>query len=316
MKIQNALFAATAVMFGICGSSGAFAKTAKDCIAEWRADKAGMQARGTTEKAYVEQCKGDAAPTAAAPAAKPAKTAPPPVPRQATATGSKTAKYCIAEWRADKAGMQARGITEKAYVEQCREGAAPATAAPPPQPTAVTPAPSAAPTQSGGSLTQKTAKECIAEWRADKAGMQARGTTEKAYVEQCRAGAAAPTAAAPEPNSTTAPEPAPKQASPAASPTPAAPAQRPAPTTTAAPAPAERPTSNRGSATLEAGQFADEASAKARCPLDTVVWVNLPSKIYHFAGTKSYGTTRRGAYMCEKDAIADENRGSKTETHP
>jgi len=46
------------------------------------------------------------------------------------------------------------------------------------------------------------------------------------------------------------------------------------------------------------------------------VWVNLPSKIYHFAGTKSYGTTKRGAYMCEKQAIAGENRASKTETHP
>jgi hypothetical protein len=29
------------------------------------------------------------------------------VPKQATATGSKTAKDCIAEWRADKTGMQA-----------------------------------------------------------------------------------------------------------------------------------------------------------------------------------------------------------------
>ena len=61
----------------ICMSQSAFAKTAKECTAEWRADKAGMQARGTTEKAYVEQCKGGAEPTAAAPAAKPAEAAPP-----------------------------------------------------------------------------------------------------------------------------------------------------------------------------------------------------------------------------------------------
>jgi hypothetical protein len=47
-----------------------------------------------------------------------------------------------------------------------------------------------------------------------------------------------------------------------------------------------------------------------------VVWVNLPSKIYYFVGTKSYGATKRGAYMCEKDAIAAEDRPSKTETHP
>jgi hypothetical protein len=88
------------------------------------------------------------------------------------------------------------------------------------------------------------------------------------------------------------------------------PAQKPAPTTTAAPAPApaRQPPASTGGATLEAGQFADDVAAKASCPSDTVVWVNLPSKIYHFAGTKSYGTTKRGAYMCEKTAIAAENR--------
>jgi hypothetical protein len=168
----------------------------------------------------------------------------------------------------------------------------------------------------------KTAKECTAEWRADKAGMQARGVTEKAYVEQCRVGGAAPTATAPEPKATTAPAPAPslapKQASPAAPPTPVQPAQKPASTSTAAPvpAPAQQPPTSKGDSTLEVGQFADETSAKARCPTDTVVWVNLPSKIYHFAGTKSYGTTKRGAYMCEKEAIAAEDRASKTEKHP
>jgi hypothetical protein len=247
MKMQNGLAVCAAIVGLISLSSGADAKSAKECIAEWRADKAGMQARGVTEKAYVEQCKGGAEPTAASPLPKPAEVAP-SQPRQATGTGSKTAKDCIAEWRADKAGMQARGVTEKAY------------------------------------------------------------------VEQCKAGGAAPTATAPE-SKPIAPAPAPKQASPVA---PAQPAQKPAPTTTTeapAPGPAQTPSSG-GNATLEAGQFADDASAKAHCPSDTVVWVNLPSKIYHFAGTKSYGTTKRGAYMCEKEAIAGENRASKTEKHP
>ena len=109
-----------------------------------------MQARGVTEKAYVEQCKGGAEPTAAAPAAKPAEApAAAPPPRQATTTGSKTAKDCTAEWRADKAGMQARGVTEKAYVEQCKGGAAPAASAPAPRPTAAAPAPAAPPPQAG-----------------------------------------------------------------------------------------------------------------------------------------------------------------------
>jgi hypothetical protein len=226
---------------------------------------------------------------------------------------AKTAKECTEEWRADKAGMQARGVTEKAYVEQCKGGASPTAVAPPPKPTS----PSAAPAQTSGSPTQKTAKDCVAEWRADKAGMQARGVTEKAYVEQCRAGGVAPTATAPE-SKPTAAAPAPKPPSPATSATPVQPAQKPAPTTTAtpAPAPSQQPPAPKSEATLEAGQFAAEASAKARCPSDTVVWVNLPSKIYHFAGTKSYGTTKRGAYMCEKEAIVAEDRASKTEKHP
>src|SRR6266852_5416184 len=114
MKIHNGLLIAAAVLCSI-SVTPAFAKTAKECTAEWRADKAGMQARGVTEKTYVEQCRGGAEPTAAAPAAKPAETTPTPLPKQATDTGSKTAKECIAEWRADKTGMQARGVTEKAY---------------------------------------------------------------------------------------------------------------------------------------------------------------------------------------------------------
>src|SRR4051794_36668293 len=77
---------------------------------------------------------------------------------------AKTATECTAEWRADKAGMQARGVTEKAYVEQCRAGEAPAASA---QPSAATPPRSAAPaTSTSTSSSQKTAKECTAEWRA------------------------------------------------------------------------------------------------------------------------------------------------------
>ncbi len=313
MKTQTGLLVATAIVCTLVINPAGFAKTAKECTAEWRADKAGMQARGTTEKAYVEQCRGGTAPTAAAPSARPAEPAP-PAPRQATATGSKTAKECTAEWRADKNAMQARGVTERAYVEQCRGGAAPAAQAPPP--TAATPAAPAAPPAPTNSSSSKTAKECVAEWRADKAGMQARGVTEKAYVEQCRTGGALPTAsesrppAAAPPLSPSRPAPATTDAAPAPAP------QKPAPTTTAAPTPAPQSAAPKGSATLEAGQFADEASAKGRCPTDTVVWVNLPSKVYHFAGTKNYGTTKRGAYMCEKEAIASEDRASKTEKHP
>src|SRR5712671_4430092 len=118
-------------------------RTAKACQEEWRAKKAANQANGVTEKAYVAQCRGGGPPTAApaTPAApSPAPTAAaPPVRPSATVAGQKTAKACRDEWRANKPANQASGITEKAYVEQCRGGGT-AAQSPPPTPAAQTPA--------------------------------------------------------------------------------------------------------------------------------------------------------------------------------
>lgn len=50
-------------------------------------------------------------------------------------------------------------------------------------------------------------------------------------------------------------------------------------------------------------QYATEAEAKAACPSDTVVWANLRSGVYHVSGSRSYGQTKQGAYMCEKDSV-------------
>ena len=62
-----------------------------------------------------------------------------------------------------------------------------------------------------------------------------------------------------------------------------------------------------------AGEFTTEADAKAKCPTDTVVWVNTKSHKYHYAGHKSYGTTKQGAYMCEADAKAAGDVAAKDE---
>jgi hypothetical protein len=217
----------------------------------------------------------------------------------------KTAKACREEWQANKAANQANGITEKAYVTQCRGGAAPpqTTAAPPP---AATPEPTAP------AAGQKTARECREEWRASKAANQANGVTEKAYVAQCRGGAApAQTTAAPAQPPAPAPAPTAAPAAPASTPTAAAPSARPASPPPATAAPASVPENPVG-----ANEFSTEAQAKARCPTDTVVWVNLTSKIYHFSGTSNYGNTKRGAYMCEHDTAAAGMRAAKNETHP
>jgi len=52
-------------------------------------------------------------------------------------------------------------------------------------------------------------------------------------------------------------------------------------------------------------QFTTDTAAAATCPKDVVVWVNLSSKVWHLKGTKSYGTTKHGTFMCETDATAE-----------
>jgi len=190
----------------------------------------------------------------------------------------KTVKQCTDEWRANKDANQAKNILLTDYVTQCRAGTAAAPAAAP----AAQTKPAAAP-----AAQQKTVKQCTDEWRANKDANQAKNILLKDYVKDCRAGnvAAAP-------------------AAPAAQPKPAA----------AAPEPATPP--RETTAVAPAGSFANETLARARCPTDTVVWVNTDSKIYHFHGTKDYGHTKDGTYMCEKSAIAAGNRAAKNETHP
>ncbi len=155
---------------------------------------------------------------------------------------------------------------------------------------------------------QKTAKECRGEWRANKAANEANGVTEKAYVAQCRGGATAQPSAAPAPP----PAPAPATTAAPAAPAPTAAPARPVPP----PATAARPAPSAPGNPVGANEYSTEAQAKARCPSDTVVWVNLKSKVYHFSGTRFYGNTEHGAYMCERDTAAAGMRAAKNETHP
>jgi hypothetical protein len=123
----------------------------------------------------------------------------------------------------------------------------------------------------------KTVKECNAEWTANKPAIQAGGETEKAFITRCRA------------DTTTTTAPLTKSVSPQP-----------------APAPAEV-------APTKANQFTIEAQAKAHCPGERVVWANTNSSIYHYAGTRYYGTTKSGAYMCERDTAAAGIRPPKNE---
>jgi hypothetical protein len=140
---------------------------------------------------------------------------------------------------------------------------------------------------------QKTARACEAEWRANKAAIQGSGKTKKAFMVECRAGTGQPAAA--------------RQAQPA-------PDQSAAPLTPRQAARERAARNRRATATSAgAGEFATEAQAKAHCPGERVVWANTRSKIYHRPGSRAYGTTKKGAYMCEKDTAAAGIRSAKNE---
>ena len=68
--------------------------------------------------------------------------------------------------------------------------------------------------------------------------------------------------------------------------------------------------------TLGTNQFSTEATAKTHCPTDLVVWLNTSSKIYHYAGTRDYGKTTAGVYMCQKDANTAGDKAAKDEKAP
>ena len=81
----------------------------------------------------------------------------------------------------------------------------------------------------------------------------------------------------------------------------------------ATPAPSTSAPKKQRAAASKVGQFENEADAKASCPDDKVVWVNTSTKVYHHAGSKTYGKTKRGAYMCEKNTAAAGFRAAKNE---
>ena len=101
-----------------------------------------------------------------------------------------------------------------------------------------------------------------------------------------------------------------------AAPTPA-PAPSPAPTQSGSLFPWQRPAAPpAGSAASTGGGSASAQEAQYRCPGSTVVWVNEHSHIYHFPGTRDYGHTKSGAYMCEAEAQTSGNRAAMNERHP
>ena len=53
--------------------------------------------------------------------------------------------------------------------------------------------------------------------------------------------------------------------------------------------------------------YKTEDEAKANCKSE-VVWLHAKTMIYHLPGTKGYGTTPEGAFVCQKAA---DNAGAR-----
>ena len=67
-----------------------------------------------------------------------------------------------------------------------------------------------------------------------------------------------------------------------------------------------------GAASADPAQYFRDANAAQRhCPNDTVVWLNIPSHIYHFPGTRWYGATKSGAFVCEREADDEGDRAAR-----
>jgi hypothetical protein len=65
------------------------------------------------------------------------------------------------------------------------------------------------------------------------------------------------------------------------------------------------------SPTAPLATFPNEQQAQQHYPADTVVWVNLPSAIYHFKGERWYGNTKSGAYVCQREADRAGDRATR-----
>jgi hypothetical protein len=57
--------------------------------------------------------------------------------------------------------------------------------------------------------------------------------------------------------------------------------------------------------------FPSEVQAQQHCPSETVVWLNVPSGVYHYKGERWYGRTNNGAFACRGEADKGGDRASR-----
>jgi hypothetical protein len=49
--------------------------------------------------------------------------------------------------------------------------------------------------------------------------------------------------------------------------------------------------------------FPTAQEAQERCPDDLIVWLDVPTRTYHYRGQHWYGATKSGAYVCRNEAV-------------
>ena len=54
--------------------------------------------------------------------------------------------------------------------------------------------------------------------------------------------------------------------------------------------------------TAPLANFPTAQEAQQHCPDDLVVWLDPPTRTYHYRGQRWYGSTKSGAYVCRNEA--------------
>ena len=98
----------------------AFAKTLKECRADYSANKDAVKASGQTKKDYLAACKTE--PSAAAPSVAPTAAAAPAASIDAAPILTRTKAQCAAEYQANIAAIKANGQSKAAFDADCRSG--------------------------------------------------------------------------------------------------------------------------------------------------------------------------------------------------
>jgi hypothetical protein len=64
--------------------------------------------------------------------------------------------------------------------------------------------------------------------------------------------------------------------------------------------------------TAPLANFPTAQEAQQHCPTDLVVWLDLPTRTYHYRGQRWYGSTKSGAYVCRNEAVRAGMRATRS----